>query len=357
MPGMPVIVLFALSVVAWVWCWRSRETVFRWIYAALDKRFARKPNLDVGLVFLFAFANVTALSLLVSQANLGPKVGETKPETTLSQVEAAGDSSVSAESPEETAHENRSQEESEAVQPLVDQTSMTLKIFQSLILVAVFAAMILVSRFAYDVQVWQWGLGPVLSLRIWETLRVALVAFILIVPPVLILHAVLSLVANYQHDTLDAFAEMKQAGNWQAIALVFVNTAVLVPILEEFIFRGIIQGFAEQFVAYRNDWMRWALGPLQPSLASWLGLTVAANEARRAPDSKPGKSNEAFWGPIVFSSLLFGLAHSGQGPAPISLYFLAMGLGWIYKKTGNIVVCVLVHMLLNGWTLAWALWN
>ena len=43
--------------------------------------------------------------------------------------------------------------------------------------------------------------------------------------------------------------------------------------------------------------------------------------------------------------------HLGQGAAPIPLFILAVGLGLLYQRTGRIVPCIIVHMLLNAMTL------
>ena len=41
----------------------------------------------------------------------------------------------------------------------------------------------------------------------------------------------------------------------------------------------------------------------------------------------------------------------GQGAAPIPLFFLALGLGFLYRQTGSLTPPILVHMILNGLTL------
>lgn len=54
------------------------------------------------------------------------------------------------------------------------------------------------------------------------------------------------------------------------------------------------------------------------------------------------------WVPIGVTSLLFAGAHSGQGPAPIPLFFLALGLGYLYQKTHRWLPCLVVHLLVNS---------
>ena len=56
--------------------------------------------------------------------------------------------------------------------------------------------------------------------------------------------------------------------------------------------------------------------------------------------------------PICISSLVFALLHVGQGAAPIPLFVLALGLGYLYQRTGQLLPCIIVHMLLNGTSMA-----
>jgi membrane protease YdiL (CAAX protease family) len=48
---------------------------------------------------------------------------------------------------------------------------------------------------------------------------------------------------------------------------------------------------------------------------------------------------------------LFGLAHFGYGPEPISLFFLALALGYVYQRTHRILPCVITHSLFNLFTM------
>lgn len=62
--------------------------------------------------------------------------------------------------------------------------------------------------------------------------------------------------------------------------------------------------------------------------------------------------------PIVVSSLLFGLAHFGYGPEPVSMFFLALMLGYVYFRTHSIVPSIVAHMVFNSFTMfvLWRLW-
>jgi membrane protease YdiL (CAAX protease family) len=195
--------------------------------------------------------------------------------------------------------------------------------------------------------------------KVAVTLRASVLGFLLLVPLVLWVHAGLGLFFEYQHDTLDRFLDLRRQNRWDLLLAVFLATAVWTPIAEELAFRVIIQGFVEQFLRHRHNLLRWLLGPLQAGPAGLLGLTAAAQLANREPSGRadrPGFTSALFWAPIVVSSLLFALAHFDQGAAPIPLYLLAVGLGFLYKTTGNVLLCILIHAYLNALTLIQSLW-
>ena len=78
------------------------------------------------------------------------------------------------------------------------------------------------------------------------------------------------------------------------------------------------------------------------------GGAIAASKNGRGTSPRTGRK----WWPVIITSLLFALAHSGQGPAPVPLFLLSLGLGYIYQRTGRILPCIIVHALVNGSSLA-----
>jgi hypothetical protein len=164
---------------------------------------------------------------------------------------------------------------------------------------------------------------------------------------------------------------------------------IAAPVVEEYVFRVLLQGWLERVLA------RWEQ-PKEPELPGGAGESFDAVE--RPPDLGPGASpigsasdrlrvgSEAAnpfrspqWeesvdavplpgteaagaqaaGPglpertssrllaIGVSSLAFSLAHFGQGPAPISLFLLALGLGYLYQRTHRVLPSITVHFLVN----------
>jgi membrane protease YdiL (CAAX protease family) len=115
-------------------------------------------------------------------------------------------------------------------------------------------------------------------------------------------------------------------------------TAVVVaPLAEEFQFRVLIQG-----------WLQTAARPGIPS-ESWLvGLPSPELEPRLAEQrlAEPPRH----W-PAIATAALFALAHATHGPDPIPLFFFAWGIGWLYRGTSRVLPGIVVHFLLNLWTL------
>lgn len=214
---------------------------------------------------------------------------------------------------------------------------------------------------------------------------IGVTGFVLIMPPVMSLQAFL---ASLYPDEKHPFIEAMDGGVDAALMAGIVFAAVLTaPILEELMFRVVIQGWfeklsgeikgdatANQSIAAATDEASDAAsltdheaaeaitpradGP--PEIASnpyaspqTEGLSsqpAKSTQQATAEESSPGPLSQ--WRPlaIVFSSLLFGLVHLGHGPAPISLFFLALGLGYIYQRTRRLLPCIIIHMLLNGQT-------
>jgi membrane protease YdiL (CAAX protease family) len=50
----------------------------------------------------------------------------------------------------------------------------------------------------------------------------------------------------------------------------------------------------------------------------------------------------------VISAAIFALLHIGHGADWIPLFPFALGLGYLYYRTGRLLPSVTVHILLNG---------
>ncbi|MFK8110782.1 MAG: lysostaphin resistance A-like protein [Rubripirellula sp.] len=148
-----------------------------------------------------------------------------------------------------------------------------------------------------------------------KQIKLGLKASVMLLPPVLVISAVVSWFVPYAHPILDVLADMTSV--WQFVVL-FVATAIVTPFVEEFLFRVLMQGGLQAF-------------------ADRFGVTDAS--------WKP-----VAWWPVVVTSVVFAMLHFGQGAAPIPLFFLSLGLGFLYRQTGNITAPIVIHVVLNGLT-------
>lgn len=188
----------------------------------------------------------------------------------------------------------------------------------------------------------------------WRDLLIGVGAILMLLPPLLMLQAFLSSIFEYRHPLLDV---LKQPQPPLTVAVMALSSTVIAPLAEEFFFRGLLQGWLGRLAdRLRGGGARESQPVVDANLVrgdahedSHLDpYAVPAAEAR--PIAKPDLVDQRPrpWWPIIASSLVFAAVHIGQGPAPISLFFLSLGLGYVYRQTGRIWPAVILHMGLNG---------
>ncbi|MFG0290956.1 MAG: CPBP family intramembrane glutamic endopeptidase [Rhodopirellula sp. JB044] len=238
----------------------------------------------------------------------------------------------------------------------------------------------------------------------------------LILPPTMLLMGLVSILQKYSHPVLEALKPdgPDSSPDFAVFAALFFTTAIVTPIVEEFWFRGILQGGLQRIADAMNDTRRWAIalpdaaiphatnesdgettGPTRVELTSSPLGTPLANMHTIPAEPIPSESVRpepistdpyasphptevagtplieqptpaelaadfstrsdwtptAIW-PIVVASILFAVMHWGQGLAPIPLFFLSLGLGYLYRQTGSLVPSIVVHFVLNGFTMS-----
>lgn len=162
-----------------------------------------------------------------------------------------------------------------------------------------------------------------------DDVRLGVVAFFAVVPPVLLVQVLVSLVfGESKHPLVEGW---KQGGGPELLVWSIVGAVVAAPVVEEFLFRGVLQGWFERLFQSTIE------APPPPAVDSPDG-TVALID-------RPAIS---WWTPTIFSSVLFALAHLGNGPDPIPIFFLALGLGYLYRQTHRLLPGIVVHLLLNA---------
>lgn len=357
-----LIVLLLLSLAAWVGTYVAWSSVQRLWFGAGSKKYLKQPAFDVGLLFLLFCANLMAVAALAQRSIsdrwvgamvAGPITGDSRPGTEAESRDGVRETvSVELDRMQQDPAAQVARAAAERTWGLVGVT---------LLLGSLVAGVAGVSaRWLYGLTWHHWGCGPVVEGKLAATVCGAVLGFFLLVPAVLAIHQGLTWWFDYQHDTLDVVGALKAEGRWSAVAVTCFYAAVWTPLVEELVFRVMIQGYVEQCLRHGRNFHRWVVGPLTPAAGKVLGLEQVAAWSQAGGGAKSGVRDGfgswGFWAPIVISSLLFALAHSGQGAAPIPLYVLALGLGFLYKTTGNIALCVLIHSLLNGLTLAQLVW-
>lgn len=208
-------------------------------------------------------------------------------------------------------------------------------------------------------------------------IKLGFVAAWLILPPTMVMMGLVSAIQAYSHPVLEALrpSDPSLGPNFAIFAALFFTTALVTPVVEEFWFRGILQGGLQRLADARSDAVRW--GMVRRSTPAAAALTTDTGNPYQSPAgvesfSTPSPDTEtafdeqprfadpatrsdwtptAIW-PIVVASLLFAVMHWGQGLAPIPLFFLSLGLGYLYRQTGSLIPSIIVHFVLNGFTMS-----
>lgn len=194
--------------------------------------------------------------------------------------------------------------------------------------------------------------------------RLGLIAYVMLIVPVLLIHVAAQLIfaSDESHPFIDVIMHDPRMSYLLPIAFAALIAA---PVVEEYFFRVLLQGWLERITARlespRPD--RHEVAALDPveSQSSEAAATDINPDADHlapavmetpeppcvpAPPALPYQE-QLRWLVIGLSSLAFSSAHIGQGPAPISLFVLAIGLGYIYQRTHRVLPCIVVHFLVN----------
>jgi membrane protease YdiL (CAAX protease family) len=139
-------------------------------------------------------------------------------------------------------------------------------------------------------------------------LRLALGGLALVLAPLLALAAALHTLVPYEHQVVELLSGRRDP--W-VVGLVIAAAVVAAPLVEELFFRRILQGWLEA----------------------------------RLPEADGAVA-------ITISAAAFALAHYGQGLAYVPLFPLGLVLGFIARRTGSIVPCILLHALFNAVSVA-----
>ena len=128
-----------------------------------------------------------------------------------------------------------------------------------------------------------------------------------------------------KHQELQLLAEYPQLPLQIAVV---VAAAVIAPILEELLFRGLVQTFVRSLLETRTH-------------------TGANTDIRgQIGASSYSRPHRAVWLAIAVSSALFALMHANQEHWP-ALFILGAGLGYSYEKSGSLFRPIFMHAFFN----------
>ncbi len=207
-------------------------------------------------------------------------------------------------------------------------------------------------------------------------LRVGIVAFGMLGP---LVYAIQVLLVRYwpsEHPFVKVLSEHPEA---RLLAIGAFAICVAAPVFEEFAFRVFFQGWLQNVAillhkrrstpVFSSSAADVHAQESEPDVASrdpWAVLDRPRQApVKSAPQSSPTDSevwDAIFLGPrsdtqsaeprlrlwpIVASALVFALLHYSHGPDWVPLTVLALGLGYVYQRTGSVLPSIIVHMLLN----------
>ena len=179
---------------------------------------------------------------------------------------------------------------------------------------------------------------------------------------------------KYEHPMIDLVTRTKDP---LLFALSAIAAAVIAPLFEEFVFRGLLQGWLEKLVSGYSGAKTILLGGADDELITteYPALVVpeysattepldlnpyaapqhAEQLAQSTPDQTTVPATRFDWLAIFFSMLVFSLLHFSHGPAWIPLLIFGAAVGFVYQRTHRIWPGIIAHMLLNGTTI-FGLW-
>jgi membrane protease YdiL (CAAX protease family) len=152
---------------------------------------------------------------------------------------------------------------------------------------------------------------------------------------------------HYQHPPEhELLRAMGEAMTNPPLAVVMVaGAALVVPLWEELMFRGLLQTGLRRMFA----WSTWRLHQGSPGFP--IAVAVASPPSSLALAKQSLGENfippiRATWWAILVTSVLFSVVHPvWSWPA---IYLLSVCLGYAYERTGNLWVPVTIHAAFNS---------
>lgn len=234
-----------------------------------------------------------------------------------------------------------------------------------------------------------------------QNIVLGVLSFLAATPIVLGLYALTAWLITPEHHP---FEELVRSNfpTWEWSLLAF-QTIVAAPVVEELVFRGVLQGwlrratlpghaivmiftfwksldgegrepqfFAGALIALYAAALFWAYRylPAGADVTTWNVYTGPA-ENPRAEDDISSETSEAAADPVAWqrwqwvnawlsvlgSATLFGVYHAKIWPTPIPLFFLGLLLGWLALRTQSLTASMVLHGLFNAIAFVLLYWS
>lgn len=172
-------------------------------------------------------------------------------------------------------------------------------------------------------------------------LKIGAVAFLLLTPLTQVSFLIATKFYPPQKHPLEEMLRSEKL-DWQIIPLAFAASMILAPLVEELIFRGLIQGWLSSLYARKKH----PTPELEPELESAQSLFIPLPLQEFSPSGASIQSARVM--PILITSLIFAGVHYPQMPAPFAIFVLSLGLGILYQRTQRLLPSITLHALFNG---------
>lgn len=200
--------------------------------------------------------------------------------------------------------------------------------------------------------------------RLAYDIKLGLLAFVVIAPPVYAIQGLLKQWFPGEHPVEELLHQPMDTATW---IVVFLAVVVVAPLVEELLFRVVLQGWLEKTFTRSvssGEKSTIEVSPADPMLE----LDATLNRlAERVPETvvnpyvAPSSLESSFvpragpregatsWLAIPFSSLVFAMIHLRPESAdPVPLFVFALMLGYLYQQSHRIWPGVVLHATLNG---------
>jgi membrane protease YdiL (CAAX protease family) len=315
------------------------------------------------LMALVLILIVLSIAILVASTSVH---AATEHAPTASQASAAKDSPPT-KSDQHEPKAGEAESKKAAKQRELGPEDLVNGMFRELVLLVVLvAAMRLLSRATWS------DLGFSFQ-RLGYDAALGVCAYLAAIVPLMALQSLLAISFRqpYTHPIIEGYKHEPDA---VMLSLTAVTAVVVAPLFEEVVFRVLLQGWFESLDATWQK-QRQATAPVEPILPApapepmpavmtpapavgnnpYASPVAPVESPIAAPPAVAFVPRPALW-PILASSTLFAMMHFGQGLGPVSLFFLALVLGYLYQRTHRLWPSLVVHMLLNAGTVV-ILWH